>query len=57
VNSSFHVGSFWAVTQCFRETQSAVKSTYCETVQLSTGGFDISVFVISEYAFTKTNEN
>ena len=57
MNSSFHVGSFWAVTQCFRETQSAVKSTYCETVQLSTGGFDISVFVISEYAFTKTNEN
>ena len=55
MNLSFHVRSLWAVTQCFRETQSAVKSTCCETVQLSTGGVDISGFVISGYAFTKIN--
>jgi hypothetical protein len=57
VNLSFHVrvGSFWAVTQCFREKQSAVKCTFYEIVQLSIGGFDISGFVIGGYALTKIN--
>jgi len=43
MNLSFLVGSFRAVTQCFRETQSAVKSTYCETVQLANGGLILAV--------------